>query len=62
MTKQDTAKLELLELYTVGQVETMIRRYEYSKAYHAKHNKRERIRNRKAREAGITVTAAEMNA
>lgn len=61
MSKDDTKKIELLTSYSVSQVETMIRRYEYSKAYHAKHSKKERVYAKKARAAGITVTEAELN-
>ncbi len=61
MDKSDETKLNLLTNYTPSQVETMIRRYEYSKAYHATNNKKVRVLARKAREAGITVTPSDLN-
>lgn len=61
MKANDTKKVELLANYTVSQVETMIHRYEYSKAYHAKHSKKVRVLAQKAVEAGIKVTEADLN-
>lgn len=49
------AKLALLGDYTVSQVETMIRRYEYSKAYHKTHNRKVHADARAWREHKLTT-------